>query len=123
MVSTVSFYKKKKKISVQAEHTSFFGKYRGLMFRRAKKAPILHFDFVKAGRHAIHSYFVFFDFVAVWLDSKNKIISCELIRPFRTLIVSPAKTTTLIEIPCTSKNHTLIRGIVDKKLSSRSRKI
>ena len=72
----------------------------------------LLFKFSGETRTAIHSYFVFFDFLAVWLNRKNKIIESEIVKPF-TLTARPKKKFySLIEIPINKKNRKLIKRIL-----------
>ncbi|MFH1365099.1 MAG: hypothetical protein ABIH28_00755, partial [archaeon] len=58
---------KNKKINIEVVRCNFFQMFRGLMFTRKEKARVLLFDFKKPVKIAIHSYFVFFPFLAVWL--------------------------------------------------------
>jgi uncharacterized membrane protein (UPF0127 family) len=70
----------------------------GLMFRTRKTSPLL-FEFKKNVRMAIHSFFVFFPFKAIWLDENNRIIAQKIVKPF-TFCVCPRKPfRKLIEIP------------------------
>ena len=46
-------------------------KIKGLMFVQREKARALLFDFNKSGGKAIHSFFVFFSFIAIWLDNEG----------------------------------------------------
>jgi len=91
---------KHKKIELTVETCNIFEMVRGLMFRRREKArALLLFDFKKPLRLKIHSFFVFFSFVAVWLDEKNKVVELKVVRPF-TFIVKPKKPFfKLVEIP------------------------
>lgn len=79
---------------------------RGLMFRKKFKKPLL-FTFDFPAKHAIHSFFVFFEFDAVFLDEKKKVVDVfEKIKPFTPLIVPKKKSLFLIEFPA---------GIAEKK--------
>ncbi len=90
-------YKNKK---VKAKVCNWFQKISGLMFKSRKTEPLL-FEFSKPARRAIHSYFVFFPFIAVWYN-KNKIVEVKKVKPF-TLHVKPKKPfTKLLEIPLKS---------------------
>lgn len=74
-------------------------KVSGLMFRTRKTSPLL-FEFKHDVHLAIHSFFVFFAFRAIWLDSDGKIIEQRTVKPF-SLSVRPKKPfRKLIEIPC-----------------------
>jgi len=75
----------------------------GLMFSRRKKAKILLFEFKKPVKMAIHSYFVFFPFLAIWLDSKNKVLDLKIVKPFKIGVLPSEKFTRLIEIPLSVK--------------------
>jgi len=83
------------KHAVKAER---FRKFTGLMFRTRKTKPLL-FEFKKDTRMAIHSFFVFFPFKAIWLDKENRIIEQRTVKPF-TFCARPRKAfRKLIEIP------------------------
>ncbi|MEK6826879.1 MAG: hypothetical protein AABX99_00140 [Nanoarchaeota archaeon] len=74
------------------------------MFSRREKAGILLFDFKEKQKIVIHSFFVFYPFVAIWLDEKNKVIDLKIVKPF-TFCVSPKKSCfKLVEIPINKKN-------------------
>lgn len=82
---------------------SEFEKGIGLMFHRREKCQAMLFQFNKPTDLQIHSLFVFFPFVAVWTDDKNKIIEKRIVRPFK-LFISPKKSFyKLIEIPINMK--------------------
>jgi len=83
------------------------------MFARKKKARALLFDFEKPSKIAIHSWFVFFPFVAIWLDNKNKVIDLRVVRPFRFYVSIKKPFSKLVEIPINRR----YRGVV-KLLSS-----
>ena len=85
---------------------------KGLMFSRKEKAKALLFDFNKPSRITIHSLFVFFPFVVVWLDSKGKVIVIRKIKPF-TLSVSIKKPySRIIEIPMNKKYSDVVKLLV-----------
>ncbi len=71
--------------------------YIGLMFKSSKTEPLV-FTFSKETKISIHSYFVFFPFIAYWyLD--NKLIDRKIIMPF-TKNIRPSKSfNKLIEVP------------------------
>lgn len=99
---------KRKKIKVAVEDCNFFKKFSGLMFSSKEKAEILLFSFKTKQNIAIHSFFVFYDFLAVWLDDKNKVVDIKKVKPF-TFCVSPKKTCfKLVEIPINNKNKKIL---------------
>ena len=103
---------KKKRVSLVAEDCNFFRKFSGLMFSRREKAGILLFDFKEKQKIAIHSFFVFYPFIAVWLDKNNKIVDLKVVKPF-TFCVSPKKSCfKLVEIPINNKNKKIMNLLV-----------
>ncbi len=79
---------------------SFLAKLCGLMFRKKIKKPILFvFENESRYRAAIHSFFVFFPFDAVFLDARKKIVDIRSrIPPFTLLIVPRAPSKFLLEM-------------------------
>jgi len=88
-----------KKIFIEVKNLNFFGKISGLMFTRREKARALFFDFGKSTRIAIHSFFVFFPFYAIWLDDKNKIVEIRKVYSWKPHIKPKKNFFKLIEIP------------------------
>ena len=74
----------------------------GLMFSRRERANALLFDFGE-NRVGIHSFFVFFPFLAIWLDKKNRVVDYKIIYPFTLFITSNKKFSRLIEVPLNKK--------------------
>ena len=99
----------KEKILFDLQICNYFGKIRGLMFRKKEKATALLFEFGKPTYLAIHSFFVFFPFYALWLDDKNKIIKIEKIKPFRFKIKPVNPFVKLIEVPINSRYSEIVR--------------
>jgi uncharacterized membrane protein (UPF0127 family) len=90
---------KKKRLKIAAEDCNLLNKIVGLMFSRREKSRILLFDFKRKQKIKIHSLFVFYSFIALWLDGKNRVVDLKIVRPF-TLCVSPKKPVfKLVEIP------------------------
>jgi len=88
-----------------------FERFLGLMFTQRKKARTLLFDFKKPMKIAIHSYFVFFPFIALWLDDKNEIIELKVVHPFNLLVLPKKSFTKLIEIPINKKYEEIIEAL------------
>ena len=105
-------YRKKRKI-LSAKRVFFLGKILGLMFRKGNH-DILLFDFFSAGRRSIHSFFVFFSFIAVWLDERNNVLDYRIVRPFTLSVCSKYEFCKLIEIPINYRNKELIKFLVGK---------
>lgn len=74
----------------------------GLMFSRRLRAKALLFEFDREVKMSIHSFFVFFSFLAIWLDSKGKIIEIRKVNPFNFGVSPRKKYKFLIEIPISS---------------------
>ena len=95
------------KIEIPAKKCNSFQKLSGLMFKTSKTEPLL-FEFQDSNQ-AIHSFFVFFPFYAVWLDKNNRIIEIKRIEPF-TIAVKPEKPfSKLLEIPINEKYSEILR--------------
>ena len=88
------------------------GKISGLMFR-GRETDNLLFEFRKKGFHSIHSYFVFFPFLAVWLDGSD-VVGCGVVKPFRFSVVPKKKFDKLVEIPLNKDNREIVKVLVDK---------
>jgi uncharacterized membrane protein (UPF0127 family) len=100
-------------LEIPVKEAGVFGKLRGLMFRTRKTCNLL-FNFGASGRRAIHSCFVFFPFLALWLDKNNDIIEFKVVNPFRLHVLPKKEFKTLIELPINLKNRRIINFIVGK---------
>ncbi len=81
------------------EKVNRVNRYLGLMFLPRRKAKPLLFEFDKLVNYSIHSWFVFFKFLAIWYDKDGKVIKRRVVRPF-TYGIKPKKPYyKLIEIP------------------------
>lgn len=92
-------YKSKRVEINNVKKLSEFEKGTGLMFHHLEKCPAMLFEFKKPTKMRIHSLFVFFKFAAIWLDDKNRIISKEIVKPFRLSVSCKKPFSKLIEIP------------------------
>ena len=72
---------KKQKINIPLKKASLFGKFSGLMFK-SKNAENILFEFRKKTRITIHSFFVFFPFLIIWLDDDNFVVEKRIVKPF-----------------------------------------
>ena len=98
---------KKRKISIEVKKLSEFGKVRGLMFRSLENSPNLLFEFNKKKRQIMHSLFVFFPFLVLWLDG-NEVKEIQYIDSFRLSIKPKNNYNKCIEIPFNRKNRNII---------------
>ena len=90
---------------------SRFGKAWGLMFNRREAAQALLFDFKKPTRISIHSLFVFFPFLAIWVDEQGKVIDFKIIQPFKFRVKAPKPFVRLIEIPLNNKYLEVVKSM------------
>jgi uncharacterized membrane protein (UPF0127 family) len=112
MKKTILFIYNKKKFQIKAKLCNSFEKFFGLMFKNREKSVALLFEFKKPVNLKIHSLFVFFPFVAVWFDNKNKIVDLKMIKPF-TPTISPKKSfSKLLEIPINKRYSEKIKLLV-----------
>jgi len=87
----------------------------GLMFHRRENCPAMLFEFKKPVKMKIHSFFVFFPFVGVWLDEGNKIIEMKIIRPWKISISPKKQFNKLLEIPVNKKYRREIMLLVESQ--------
>ncbi|RLG16097.1 hypothetical protein DRN69_01755 [Candidatus Pacearchaeota archaeon] len=102
-----------KGVSIEVKRCNNFQKFKGLMFASREKAKALLFDFSKPILTPIHSFFVFFPFVALWLDDKNKLLDLKLVKPFKFFIVPKKPYQKLVEIPINQRYEKVIKFLVD----------
>jgi len=81
---------------------------------KGKETDNLLFVFDKDTRTPIHSYFVFFSFLAVWLDKNNNALECQIVKPFASVVKPEKKFRKLVELPLNSKNIEIIKFFVGK---------
>ena len=108
----VSF--KGKKINIPARKIGWWEKGLGLMFR-TRKTGNLFFEFPRRGFWPMHSIFVFFPFLMVWLDDKNKVMEMKIIRPFTSVIVPKKSFKKILELPFNERNKKNIDLLVGKQ--------
>lgn len=95
----INFYFKNKKVKLKVCVVPGWFRGIGLMFNKKKNAKALLFEFKKPVRMAIHSWFVFFPFLAVWIDGHGKVIFSKIVKPFTNYVLPSVKFTKLVEIP------------------------
>ncbi|MBX4196100.1 DUF192 domain-containing protein [Candidatus Pacearchaeota archaeon] len=110
----MKLYYDKKYVEVQVKKLSFLGRATGLMFKTPSTENLL-FDFSRDSKASITSWFVFFPFLAVWLDDKNNILEWKLVDPFVFRIVPRNLFRRLVEIPINKNNEKIIKFIVGKR--------
>lgn len=100
---------KGKKINLEVKKLGFFGRFMGLMFSRRENAEPLLFDFGKQTRISIHSWFVFYPFLAVWTDKNNKTQEIRRIYSWNLSIKPKKSFVKLIEIPINRKYNKIVK--------------
>ena len=105
---------KNKKIILNVRRLNRIERFIGLMFKRRSSPPLL-FEFKKETKVSIHSFFVFFPFLAIWLDKENKIVEKKIINPFCPSIKPKKEFKKLIEIPLASISKEKLILLVGKK--------
>ena len=104
---------KNKKIKIPVKKVSAIGKITGLMLKLEKTENLL-FVFGGKTKMKIHSFFVFFNFLVLWINDEGKVLEWRVIKPF-TLGVSAKKVfSKLIEIPINKKNRKIVKFFVGK---------
>ncbi|SRR3990172_3020314 len=109
MLKKVSFNFKGREITIDAKECRGICKIFGLVFKRRQNASALLFSFNKPSKIRIHSLFVFFPFVAVWLDEEDNAIDVKEIKPFTMSAEAKRPYRKLLEIPLNEKYKKKIR--------------
>jgi len=91
----------KKRIKIRAKKAEGFLKARGLMLSSGRNN--LLFEFKRDVRTPMHSWFVFFPFVIIWLDKNNRLLEFRIAKPFESFIMPKKKFRKALEIPLNRK--------------------
>lgn len=102
-----------KRFEISVKKCSELQKATGLMFCRRANAETLLFEFPNMTKTTIHSFFVFFPFIAIWLDKNNKVIEIKKINPWKLSIKPKKPFVRLVEIPINQKNRKIVGLLVD----------
>jgi uncharacterized membrane protein (UPF0127 family) len=103
---------KGKKINIEARKLAFSEQFIGLMFK-SKNSENLLFDC--PGKWGIHSFFVFFPFLAIWVDNKNNVQEIRIVKPFTFYVEPKREFAKLIELPINEKNKKTIQNFINKR--------
>ena len=87
----------------------------GLMFKKRENASALLFEFDPRSRIPLHSWFVFFPFLVIWLDGNNKMLEMRVINPFSFRILPRKSFSNAVEIPLNKKYSRIIQKLVGKR--------
>ena len=113
--TNMKIYFKKNQIEIPVGKVSELGKFSGLMFK-TKNTENLVFEFNKKTNLKIHSLFVFFPFLAIWLDEKGGVLEWKIVKPFSLAVSSKKPFFKLIEMPFNNKNKKILEFLVGKKI-------
>lgn len=105
-------------IKLNVRRTNSFTEFTGLMFKNRNTENLL-FEFGKNVRIGIHSFFVFFEFLAVWMDENNNVLEYKIVRPFSPLIRPRKHFRKFAEIPLNGKNKKIIKYFSKLRNSTR----
>lgn len=108
-MSNITIKFRGQKFNLNVKELSYIGQFRGLMFRSKNSDNLL---FNRGGTWSIHSLYVFFPFLAVWLDENNNVLECRMIKPFILSAKPKTAFSKLIEIPMNDKNKEQINKLL-----------
>ena len=101
-----------KKINVPAKKVSLFST--GLILRTKNTGNIV-FENLHGRDFALTSWFVFFPFLALWLDKRKKVVDFRIVNPFEAKIISKKSFSSILEIPLNKRNTKIIESFVGKE--------
>lgn len=104
----MKFRYKNKDFNINVKRLSKLGMVLGLMFSSKKRAKALLFEYKNL---RIHSFFVFYPFVALWLEG-DKVVDFKIVKPFRLNSSSVKPSSKLIEIPINGRYKDIIQNLV-----------
>ncbi len=106
----------KKSALVDVTHVSLLESIRGLMFTRSLHIPLF---FPLRFPLSIHSLFVFYPFLAVWISEQRSVLRVDTVFPFTLHISPPDGAKGLLEIPIHVKNTKIGSFLVGKRTFSK----
>lgn len=106
----MKIYLNSRNVNIKVKKVKGLGFVRGLMFKN-KNCDNLLFSFNRGVSMAIHSCFVGFDFLAIWLDSEKKVIEYKIVKPWSFHIKPKKKFRYLVEVPVNEVNRNIINNM------------
>ncbi|MGV8142009.1 MAG: hypothetical protein ACP5NS_00035 [Candidatus Pacearchaeota archaeon] len=109
-----------KLVTIPVKETGFISRGIGLTFKSRNTSNLL-FDFSKKVtlEGTLTSVFVFFDFLAIWLDKKNNVVDYEIIKPFRLSIIQRKPFYKIVEVPINTENKRIIEFFTKRNTTRR----
>ena len=104
----------RRQVEIPVRKAGFLGKIFGLMFRTRWTDNLL-FEFKYPTRMSFHSFFVFFDFLVLWLDERNNVLDYEICGPFRARISTEKSFKKVVEVPLNRNNAKIVRFFDGKR--------
>ena len=104
---------KNKRISILVRQTGFISRGIGLTFKSRNTSNLL-FTYSRPVtlEGTLTSVFVFFDFLAIWLDKDNNVIDYRMVKPFTLSIKQNKPFYKIVEVPVNSRNTQIIKQFV-----------
>jgi len=116
----VSFSFGKKEIKLKTRLVPFWYEGFGLMFTKLNTAKSLLFSYKFSSRMTLFSSFIPYEFLAVWVNSGNKIVGMKIVKRGESGVEPGVKFNRLIEIPL-SKKFSLVTSFLLKNISNFSK--
>jgi len=91
-------------------------KLTGLMFSMREKALPMIFE--TKNPLSIHSFFVFYEFLAVWLDEKNNVLDYKIVKPFSIREIAEKDFSKILEIPLNRRYYDVVNFIVGERFKN-----
>ncbi len=89
--------------------------FKGLMFSNRDKASALLFNI----GGSIHSFFVLYDFLILWLDDNNKIVDWKIVKPFSFYEKTDKKFSKILEIPISRRYFKYVKFVVGERFKKK----
>lgn len=99
----IIFEKEDVSVKIELSCVPFFRQGIGLMFSKRERANALLFNFGRNTNISLFSYFVYYPFIAIWLDEDDNVIDIRVVDPFLFGIRPSKKFRKVIEIPISQK--------------------
>ena len=109
----IKVFNGKKSLNLHVKKTGQFSRGLGLMFKTRNTESLL-FNFHKDVRVSFTGLFVFFPFLVLWLDGKNKVVDKRIVRPFELSVKARIGFRRVVEVPVNDENKEILKFFVEK---------
>jgi uncharacterized membrane protein (UPF0127 family) len=93
----------------KVRQVNFFQGVKGLMFSKREDAQALLFN----SKSSIHSFFCFFPFWILWLDSNDVVVDFKLVIPWRFRVDCKKSFSKFIEIPVNRRYNSIVNNFIN----------